>query len=316
MKTKKYFAMEDIYFNDQLLLKKGREVGIREYKFLKEKKLLNLVNSGRSYNESIKQSKNFGSALTNNSNRFECMPNSNSNKIYYKNPYELGLNSSRKKFFNTIESQNKMISEKIPNIDFDLIKKSSDCIIEALLKSRELIWGTHISALANYIDWLYSHTINVTILSTTIGYKMNLSNNALENLIVSSLLHDIGNILIPKSILNKTGSLTEEEWKIIKQHPQIGYDMLLGTDLPAEVIIPVLQHHKRIDQSGYPEGKVAHISCASQIIAIADSFDSMTSTRPYRSAMSTSEALNDMKNKEGISYDKNLLQVFFSLIKF
>ena len=128
------------------------------------------------------------------------------------------------------------------------------------------------------------------------------------------LLHDIGKIFIPKNILNKPGSLNDEEWKIIKRHPVDGFELLKnikGMEISAEII---KHHHERIDGKGYPDGlKGDQISIGAKIVCVVDSFEAMTADRPYRKAKPRKEAITQLVENSGTQFDSLVVEAFVEL---
>jgi diguanylate cyclase (GGDEF)-like protein len=124
-------------------------------------------------------------------------------------------------------------------------------------------------------------------------------------------LHDIGKIAIPDEILNKSGALTDDELSLIRQHPEIGYRILQSSYGNSDITEAILCHHERWDGAGYPKGlKDEEIPRIARVIAIADSFDAMTSDRPYRGKMSTEAALKEIKKNAGLQFDPELADIF------
>ncbi|MGV2950008.1 HD-GYP domain-containing protein, partial [Acinetobacter sp. AGC35] len=144
----------------------------------------------------------------------------------------------------------------------------------------------------------------------TIARMLKLSKDRLEDLYFASAFHDVGKINIPEEILNKPGHLTEEEFEIIKRHSYDGYEMvkeLYYTNI-SQII---LQHHERLDGSGYPYGlRDNEISLEAKIIGIVDTYDAMTSDRPYREGLSPEIAIAELKRLAGIQYDPYLVEIF------
>ncbi len=136
------------------------------------------------------------------------------------------------------------------------------------------------------------HSERVMGYSVRIGYELGLTLQELKVLQMGTLIHDVGKIGIPDAILTKPSGLTDEEFKVIAQHPEIGHKMIEGIPLFAECIPIVRSHHERLDGSGYPDGlKGDEIPLCVRIAAVADAFDAITSTRAYRSGRSTAEAI-------------------------
>jgi HD-GYP domain-containing protein (c-di-GMP phosphodiesterase class II) len=117
-------------------------------------------------------------------------------------------------------------------------------------------------------------------------------------------LHDIGKIVVPADILSKPGNLNEHEKGIIKTHPRVGHDILAGIRFPWPVTLAILQHHERLDGSGYPDGLTGEeIAMEARILAVADVVESMSSHRPYRASLGINAALEEIRAKSGILYD-------------
>jgi putative nucleotidyltransferase with HDIG domain len=136
----------------------------------------------------------------------------------------------------------------------------------------------------------------------------------LEKIYLAGLLHDIGKIETPASILKKKGKLTLEEYKIIKNHPIEGYKLISKFILEEEIIDSVLHHHEWINGNGYPFGlKSTEIPIGSKIIAVADAFHSMTSTRSYRKALDYQEAFGRIVCGGGSQFDQQIVHVFVQL---
>jgi HD-GYP domain-containing protein (c-di-GMP phosphodiesterase class II) len=160
-----------------------------------------------------------------------------------------------------------------------------------------------------------SHSIRVSLICQKIGEALNLRREEIELLRLMATLHDIGKIAIDQSILNKPGPLTEAEWGEIKKHPETGYHILLASPEYAEIAEDILSHHERYDGKGYPRGlKGEDIPFRSRIIAIADSYDAMTTDRPYRDAMSSKQAYEEIKRNSGTQFDPAIAKVFLELL--
>lgn len=137
-----------------------------------------------------------------------------------------------------------------------------------------------------------------------------------DNLVMSSLLHDIGKIDIPLFVLNKSGPLTQEEFNLILKHPQLGAKIVKGMGYCDEITIAILHHHERWDGNGYPHGlKGSKIPLYSRIIAIVDAFDAMLTDRPYRCALSKDKAINELITNAGAQFDPSIVEDFLRAIK-
>ena len=149
-----------------------------------------------------------------------------------------------------------------------------------------------------------------------IGKENGLSENSIESLKMASILHDIGKISIPASILSKPGVLNEIEWKMLESHSMAGYEILKKYKLPWPIADIILQHHERIDGSGYPKKlKGNDIMIEARIIAVADVIEAMSSHRPYRPAHTIKKALEEIENNSGILYDQKIAEVALILFR-
>jgi HD-GYP domain-containing protein (c-di-GMP phosphodiesterase class II) len=152
------------------------------------------------------------------------------------------------------------------------------------------------------------HDRRVAQLSSEIGRELGMSPTSQEVLGRSGLLHDIGKLGIPVSILEKNGTLTESEWRIMKTHPELGLAILGETGRFTREMLAVLYHHERMDGSGYPHGlTAAEIPIEARIVAVADTYDVLTSDRPYRSAFNQSEALRRIFDEAGAHLDPRVV---------
>jgi len=143
-----------------------------------------------------------------------------------------------------------------------------------------------------------------------------LTKSFLENLYIAGLLHDIGKIAVPEAVLNKPGRLTSKERDIIQQHPGKGAEIVKPLSLPQECVDGILYHHERFDGKGYPEGlKGNDIPPSAYIISVADSYDAMTSDRPYRKGMDKKVAIEEIKKNLGTQYNPLPAQAMIELFE-
>lgn len=157
------------------------------------------------------------------------------------------------------------------------------------------------------------HSVRVSRICVEIGKAINLPESEINKLKVIGLLHDIGKIGVSESILNKMGRLTESEFEQIKKHSEIGYRILSSSSQTSEIAQDVLDHHERYDGGGYPRGKTGNkLSLMTKILTIADSYDAMTSERPYKSPMSKSEAIEELLLHSAKQFDPELVEVFIN----
>ncbi len=159
------------------------------------------------------------------------------------------------------------------------------------------------------------HSTRVTTLSMAMGKALGLNEDERDVLYISSSLHDIGKVGIPDRILLKPQGLTDEEFAVIKKHPDIGADILKPIPPMAKETEIIRHHHERYDGKGYPSGlKGEEIPYLSRILALADSFDAMTSDRPYRDGMSVGKALEEIQRCMGLQFDPALAEIFISQV--
>ena len=188
-----------------------------------------------------------------------------------------------------------------------------NCIDSILRNPSALLWMVKIKHMDYYT---MEHCLNVCILAIAFGRHLRLPENELINLGVGGLLHDVGKMQIPDKILNKPGKLTEEEFVIMKAHPEEGRKLLMKSQGSLSSAIDVaINHHERMDGKGYPHGLFAHeLSSYARIIAIVDAFDAMTSERCYDKARSTLESLKEIYRHRGTHFDEALALEFIQLM--
>lgn len=163
--------------------------------------------------------------------------------------------------------------------------------------------------------YTYGHSERVMNYAVQIGRKMAMWEWEIQNLMIGALLHDIGKIEIEREILNKTGNLTNDEWEAIRQHPVWGADMIRPISSLSAAVDIVMYHHENYDGTGYPRGiKGDEIPLGAKILRLADSFDAMTSNRPYRILMTVSQAIEDVKAHKGEYYDPEVVDAFLEYV--
>jgi putative nucleotidyltransferase with HDIG domain len=182
----------------------------------------------------------------------------------------------------------------------------------------DLNWGT-LEALARAIDakshWTAGHSERVTKLGLRIGRALELSPKEMDLLHRAGLLHDIGKLGTPVDILDKKEKLTNKEEKIMREHTRLGVRILEPIAAYAEIVPIVLQHHEYFNGEGYPEGLAGRaISLGGRIFAVADSFDALTSDRPYRQALNREYAIEMIKQESGSRYDPEIVQAFLEVM--
>ncbi len=187
-------------------------------------------------------------------------------------------------------------------------------IIAELLKKDELV--VNMFELKKHDDYTFFHSTSVTVLSLILGIKIGLSLDQLRQLGYGALLHDIGKTKVPKDILNKSGTLTAEEMETMKKHTIWGFEILKAQGfLPYESCLVALQHHEKLNGTGYPYSlSSSEIHLFSKITAIADVYDALTSDRPYRDALLPHLALEYLMGGVDTYFDFNLVREFMKFI--
>jgi PAS domain S-box-containing protein/putative nucleotidyltransferase with HDIG domain len=158
------------------------------------------------------------------------------------------------------------------------------------------------------------HQRRVSQLASAIAREMGLAEKTVEGLRVSGLLHDVGKVSVPAEILSKPGALTTNEFSLVKEHVRAGFDILKGIVFPWPVAEMVLQHHERLDGSGYPRGLKGEAICLeARILAVADVVEAMASHRPYRPALKVDAALQEIREHRGKLYDSDVVKACVQL---
>jgi len=160
------------------------------------------------------------------------------------------------------------------------------------------------------------HQNRVATLSMAIAREMGYSEERIEGIRLGSMVHDIGKISVPAEILNRPGRLSNDEFGIIRAHPEAGYDILKGVDFPWPIAQMIIQHHERIDGSGYPYGlKGDEIEPEARILAVADVVEAITSHRPYRPSLGLDIALEEIEHGRGTAYDPTVVDACLTLFR-
>lgn len=201
----------------------------------------------------------------------------------------------------------------------DTIKKAEDNMLRTKMLQKE---STRSYALASLKAALFekseeteAHALRLVELSRAIGHAMQLSDEELNELELLAMLHDIGKIGISDTILNKPGKLTAHERAQINRHPEIGYRIAMTSKELIPIAQYILCHHERYDGQGYPRKiKGEDIPLLSRIIAVVDAFDAMTSDRPYRQALTKTQAIQEVKANAGTQFDPNVVEIFLKVI--
>jgi PAS domain S-box-containing protein/putative nucleotidyltransferase with HDIG domain len=196
-------------------------------------------------------------------------------------------------------------------------KQAEEDIKRSLTMLKTALHGT-VDALSSASEtrdpYTAGHQRRVTQLACAIAEKMQLDAKVIDGMRVAALLHDIGKIYVPAEFLSKPGKLSEIERDLLKTHPQVGYDILKNIDFPWPVAEIVLQHHEKIDGSGYPRGLAGkEILLEARIVAVADIIEAMASHRPYRPSLGIEAALREIREKKSTLYDPEIVDVCMKL---
>ncbi|HUS88665.1 MAG TPA: HD-GYP domain-containing protein, partial [Desulfosporosinus sp.] len=198
-------------------------------------------------------------------------------------------------------------------------KRAQSELQESIMKLRKAMGGI-IQAMALTVEkkdpYTAGHQRRVADLARAVSKEMDLSEEQIDGIRLAGTIHDIGKICVPADILSKPGRLTEHEFGIIKEHPQVGYDILKEIEFPWPIAQIVYQHHERMDGSGYPQGLAGEeILLEARIIALADVMEAMASHRPYRPSLGTEKALEEISAHRGKYYDPSAVDACVRLFR-
>lgn len=198
------------------------------------------------------------------------------------------------------------------NIKVPQVRNEKEDLLE--IEKRKIV-EMAIKAILNALDqkdhYTFGHSMRVAYFSLVMGREIGLNSDQIYELEMSALFHDIGKIGIPDLILNKPTRLEEEEFNIMKKHPEKSAEILIGFEGMENVAKSARHHHERYDGRGYPDRlKAEEIPLGARIILIADTFDAMTSTRPYRKGLDYELAFEELKQFSGSQFDPQLVEAF------
>jgi len=197
------------------------------------------------------------------------------------------------------------LSEEKLEKSYESLKKNLNDAIDTMVKIVEM-----------RDPYTAGHQRKVAYLATAIAREMKLEDTRIDQLRIAAVIHDIGKIYVPSDILNKPGKLADMEMQLIKTHPQHGYDIVKDMDFPCSVAKAVLQHHERLDGSGYPNSlKGEDTLLEAKILAVADVVEAMASYRPYRPELGIDKALEEISKNSGRLYDPDVVDVCLKLFK-
>jgi PAS domain S-box-containing protein/putative nucleotidyltransferase with HDIG domain len=196
----------------------------------------------------------------------------------------------------------------------DLGRRQAESEVQASLEKMRQALEKTVSAVATIVEmrdpYTAGHQKRVAQLACAIAQEMGYSPEGIEGMRVLGCLHDIGKMSVPAEILSKPGRLSETEFSIIKDHARLGYEIIKDIDFPYPVAQGILQHHERLNGSGYPQGiSGADITPEAKILSVADVVEAMASYRPYRTALGIEKALEEIARNRGILYDPEVVDI-------
>ena len=204
--------------------------------------------------------------------------------------------------------------ERGQGVDPVQVRGAVRSLVDGILSNRYSI--LQLTALKSFDEYTFYHSANVAVLSIALGSAILEDEQFLSLLGTAALLHDIGKLGVGLDVVNKTGQLTPQEWEAMRNHPAAGAQMVaLMAGIDKAAIVPILEHHMRWDGKGYPvRAAVRRQALASRIIAIADTYDAMTSRRAYSAARTQDEAMSLVVRGAGSAFDPELVRVFVHLM--
>lgn len=225
-------------------------------------------------------------------------------------PFEMmfrGFKEANSKLRDLTTSLERRVAERTRELSdsLDRLKRSIDGTVIAIA-----------SAVEQRDPYTAGHQRRVAQLARAIAEDIGLSDAArVEGITVASLLHDVGKISVPSEILNKPGRISESELALIKTHPHVGFEIVKGIDFPWPVAQTILQHHERMDGTGYPAGLPGEdILVEARILAVADVVEAMSSHRPFRPALGVNKAIEEISEHKGVLYDPGAVDACVKLL--
>lgn len=199
-------------------------------------------------------------------------------------------------------------------------RKRAELELKRTLEKLRKAMGATIQAITLTVEtrdpYTAGHQRRVADLARSIASHMGLDKEKIEALRVAASIHDLGKISVPSEILSKPGRLNEKEFDLIKTHPRVGYDILKKIEFPWPIAKIVLEHHERMNGTGYPQGlKDGHIMREARILGVADVVEAMVSHRPYRMAHKLEVALDEISKNRGVLYDPAVVDTCLGLFQ-
>jgi len=233
-------------------------------------------------------------------------PSHNRTELRHEMPRAREVYHQAKHYINTIFDELRLGE----SVDMELARRLADKTVESITNNENaMVWLTLLKEKDEYTSY---HSINVCVLSVLFGRHLGLTEGELKVLGLGALLHDIGKMRVPATILNKSSRLEPSEKALMRKHPEYGQAMLSESDrIPPQALDIIYSHHERIDGSGYPQGlKGEQLGLFPMLVSIVDVYDAMTSDRAYHMRISPHEALNVMYGWAASHFDGGLLEEF------
>jgi HD-GYP domain-containing protein (c-di-GMP phosphodiesterase class II) len=233
---------------------------------------------------------------------------------------EIELRKIRNDLESRIEQRTIELIKLNDQLKQDIVRrKSAEAEVQSTLGKLRSAMGGIVQAMAMTVErrdpYTAGHQRRVSDLARGVAVEMALSSHQIDGIRIAGLIHDLGKICVPAEILSKPGQLSEIEHTLIKDHPQVGYEILKEVEFPWPVAQIVLQHHERIDGSGYPAGLCGEdILVEARTLAVADVVEAMASHRPYRPTLGRDMALEEISQNRGVLYDPDVVDACMKLL--
>ncbi|MFC1896522.1 HD domain-containing phosphohydrolase [Thermodesulfobacteriota bacterium] len=222
------------------------------------------------------------------------------------NPNELAINIRNALHRRKLEIGNRMYRQDLEQLVEERtarLQKALEGIIQAMVRTVE-----------SRDSYTAGHQNRVADLAAAIAVEMNIPKDQIEGIRTGGRIHDLGKISVPAEILSKPGRLTEIEFSLIKTHPRTGYDIIADIEFPWPIAQMVLQHHEKMNGSGYPQGLSGEsIFLEARILCVSDVVEAMASHRPYRAALGIEKALDEISKNRGVFYDPEVVDALLRL---
>ncbi len=224
--------------------------------------------------------------------------------------------SAREEYFDAVDVIRELADQVMSDRRLSVSKANRvvGVMLNRVGENRSAVLG--LATIKSYDEYTSFHSVNVLILSLALGSMLPLDRSSLMILGTGALLHDLGKITVPQSLLNKTGPLTTQEWQMMQDHPVKGADILMAQPgvHPLSVMV-AYEHHARYDMTGYPEVKYKdRIGLFSRIVEVCDVYDAMTSARPYQKARTPDQAMRVLVKDMGTVFDPLMVKVFIDMM--